>query len=207
METKTKRDWSKINLAKKLLYVKENINYLQKDAKGNGYDYNKESSVIASIEPLLQEVGVLITPQIHEVVVSDGSYSTSNGRKKEQQLYLTKLSYIVENTDNDEVKIVPWFGAGANDIEKGFGSSLTYANRYFYIKYFNIATDKDDPDFFVQKNKTVNERMVDALKLINESTGHKDLVNIYNKYVDLRNEKEFHESIKEKKIILEKQKN
>lgn len=39
------------------------------------------------------------------------------------------------------------FGAnGQNDWEKGLGSALTYAERYFLLKYFHIATDEDDID-------------------------------------------------------------
>jgi len=39
------------------------------------------------------------------------------------------------------------FGAnGQNDWEKGLGSALTYAERYFLLKYFHIPTDKDDID-------------------------------------------------------------
>lgn len=39
------------------------------------------------------------------------------------------------------------FGAnGQNDWDKGVGSALTYAERYFLLKYFHIATDEDDID-------------------------------------------------------------
>ena len=44
-------------------------------------------------------------------------------------------------------KDVNLFGAnGQNDWDKGVGSALTYAERYFLLKYFNIATDEDDID-------------------------------------------------------------
>ena len=35
---------------------------------------------------------------------------------------------------------------GMNGFEKGLGSALTYAERYFLLKYFHIATDEDDID-------------------------------------------------------------
>ena len=39
------------------------------------------------------------------------------------------------------------FGAnGQNDWDKGVGSALTYAERYFLLKYFHINTDEDDID-------------------------------------------------------------
>ena len=39
-----------------------------------------------------------------------------------------------------------------NDWEKGLGSALTYAERYFLLKYFHIATDEDDIDNTGRKN-------------------------------------------------------
>lgn len=49
----------------------------------------------------------------------------------------------VETGEKDE----NLFGAnGQNDWDKGVGSALTYAERYFLLKYFHIATDEDDID-------------------------------------------------------------
>ena len=40
-----------------------------------------------------------------------------------------------------------FFGAnGQNGWDKGVGSALTYAERYFILKYFHISTDEDDID-------------------------------------------------------------
>jgi hypothetical protein len=39
-----------------------------------------------------------------------------------------------------------WGAHGQNDFEKGFGSALTYGERYFLLKFFHIATDEDDID-------------------------------------------------------------
>ena len=38
-----------------------------------------------------------------------------------------------------------------DDGEKGVGKALTYAEKYFMLKFFNIPTDKDDPDSFQKK--------------------------------------------------------
>jgi hypothetical protein len=49
----------------------------------------------------------------------------------------------VETGDTD---VCLWGANGQNDWEKGLGSALTYAERYFLLKYFHIATDEDDID-------------------------------------------------------------
>jgi hypothetical protein len=57
------------------------------------------------------------------------------------------------NAENPEETIeCPWYGQGVDIAgEKGVGKALTYAEKYFILKQFNIATDKDDPDAFQGK--------------------------------------------------------
>ncbi len=61
--------------------------------------------------------------------------------------------YTVLNDDNpDERFEVTWPICGCqSDKAQAFGSALTYANRYFYLKFFNIATSEDDPDEWKRK--------------------------------------------------------
>ena len=61
-------------------------------------------------------------------------------------------------TETGQEVCVKWFGSGINGDEKGFGSALTYAERYFMIKQFNIPMDNDDPDSFKDKSLTEDER-------------------------------------------------
>ena len=42
-----------------------------------------------------------------------------------------------------------------NNWDKGLGSALTYGERYFLLKFFHIATDKDDVD----APRTIEEEM------------------------------------------------
>lgn len=55
-----------------------------------------------------------------------------------------RFTWIDTESGEQDVNL---FGAnGQNDWEKGLGSALTYAERYFLLKFFHIATDKDDVD-------------------------------------------------------------
>lgn len=63
---------------------------------------------------------------------------------------------------------------------EGIGKALTYAEKYFLLKQFNIPTDNDDPDSFQQRSDQsvpnfLNEsqiRVLDVLlKDISELTG------------------------------------
>src|SRR5690606_10249645 len=52
-----------------------------------------------------------------------------------------------------------WYGQGIDIAgEKGVGKALTYAEKYYLLKTFNIATDKDDPDSFQDKQEGTNGR-------------------------------------------------
>lgn len=47
---------------------------------------------------------------------------------------------------------MPFYAQGIDtEGEKGVGKALTYAEKYFLLKQFNIATDTDDPDSFQNK--------------------------------------------------------
>ena len=48
---------------------------------------------------------------------------------------------------------MPWYGQGLKDTEQGIGNALTYAERYFLLKFFKIPTDSDDPDAFLKNHK------------------------------------------------------
>ena len=64
------------------------------------------------------------------------------------------MSFTWVNAENPEEQIeCAWMGQGLDDGEKGVGKALTYAEKYFLLKFFNIATDKDDPDSFQAKNE------------------------------------------------------
>lgn len=72
-------------------------------------------------------------------------YNTSKGAKSEiLSKVMMKFTWIDALTGEIDENL---FGAnGQNDFEKGLGSALTYAERYFLLKFFHIPTDEDDID-------------------------------------------------------------
>ena len=79
----------------------------------------------------------------------------TSSNKKGAVVYFTELIMTMTwvNTDNPDEKIeCPWYAQGVDTAgEKGVGKALTYGEKYFLLKFFNIATDDMDPDSF-QKN-------------------------------------------------------
>lgn len=136
-----------LNLFQKLVEIRKNIPALRKDAKGYNYDYVTGSQVLLGIQQAMNALGVLLFPNVTAHEVAHGEVQTNKGKKVQYTVH-GEMTYTWINSDNpQEMLEVPFMFAGSNDdISKAMGSALTYAERYFLIKFFNLPTDVDDPD-------------------------------------------------------------
>ena len=50
------------------------------------------------------------------------------------------------DSEDGETISQEWASTGCNGLDKGFGSALTYGERYYLLKLFHIQTDTDDVD-------------------------------------------------------------
>ena len=134
-----------MSLYKKLLEVQKKVIGLGKDKKSFGYDYVTGSKVLEHIKPILNEHGILLKQEVLSVEKERIDYRAKSGEKSEM-LYSVFQKFTWIDTDTGEKDENTFFSSGMNDWEKGLGSALTYAERYFLLKYFHIATDEDDID-------------------------------------------------------------
>ena len=145
-----------MSIYKKLLAVQKEIKGLGKDrtsGTGNfGFKYVTGAKVLDHIKPILNEQGLILKQEITRVEHERIDYTTKNGSKSEMLFNVwQKFTWIdIETGEKDENE---FFASGMNDWEKGLGSALTYAERYFLLKYFHIATDEDDIDNSERKAK------------------------------------------------------
>jgi ribosome-associated translation inhibitor RaiA len=133
------------NLYQKLLAIQKHIIGLGKDKKAYGYDYVTGSKVLEHIKPLMNEFGIILKQEVLSIENVRQDYSVKNGNKSEVlSKVMMRFTWIDCATGDKDENL---FGAnGQNDWDKGVGSALTYAERYFLLKYFHIATDEDDID-------------------------------------------------------------
>ncbi len=142
----------KMNLYQKLVEVRKTVPYLQKTTEGYKYKYVAGADVLAPIVTKMNELGLLLIPEILEYKTTYERYKDFNDKGKEitveNRIVEAKMNMKWINADKpDEILIVPFLLFGEqNDISKAFGSALTYSERYFLLKFFNISTDEDDPD-------------------------------------------------------------
>lgn len=134
-----------MSIYKKLLEVQKKVVGLGKDTKSFSYQYVSGGKVLENIKPVMNEVGLLLKQEIVNVERERIDYSARNGNKSEM-LYGVTFKFTWIDTETGEKDENMFFASGMNDWEKGLGSALTYAERYFLLKFFHINTDEDDID-------------------------------------------------------------
>jgi hypothetical protein len=138
-----------MNLIEKLIEVRKAVPYLQKENSGYQFKYVSSSQTLGALRGAMDKQGVLLVPSVTTAEVAD--HTTSKGGHE----YFTKLgmSFTWIDAKNPEDQITcQWYGQGLDSGEKGVGKAMTYAEKFFLLKFFNIATDKDDPDAFQAKD-------------------------------------------------------
>jgi len=176
-----------MSIYKKLLEVKKKVPYLQKDKQSFQYSYATPSLVLGVFNPLLNEAGLLLKTEVlsmsSERVLVKSKEDKARTKKHKPQvkdnigniidigqpaemafidvyetLYALEMRFTWVDVETGEKDVNLFFASGLNGDEKGVGSALTYAERYFFLKYFNVPTDSDDPDSFQEKHLSEEQK-------------------------------------------------
>lgn len=134
-----------MNLYQKLVDIQKAVRSLKKDSSASSYQYVSGSKVLDAVRERMDNLGVLLVQQVDEIENTRIDYQVKSGSKSE---LLSKVMMTFTWIDAESGEKLPVkFGAnGMNNWDKGLGSALTYAERYFLLKFFHIATDEDDVD-------------------------------------------------------------
>lgn len=154
-----------MNIFEKLAKIRKNVEVLQKNASGYGYKYVSEDVILEKITGLMDRYGLSLIPSIvpGSTHVSPYHYIETKA-KKDGSTYDKQSNEVLVSADmvwtwinnakpSDRIE-VPWMMVGQQaDASQAFGSGLSYASRYFLLKYFNCATTEDDPDNWRSRQK------------------------------------------------------
>lgn len=138
-----------LTLDQKLMELKKIVSIMQKDAEGHGYKYVTEESILLAINDKMIELGVKLTPRFKDGTLYSEvvNYQNAKGQPKTDVLVRSEMQFVWKDIDTKEEEVIDWALLGQQaDGSQALGSGLTYANRYFLLKYFNVATSNDDPD-------------------------------------------------------------
>lgn len=154
-----------LNIYQKLAKIRKQVEVIQRNKKGYGYTYVSEDEILAKISGFMDKYSLsLISSVVHSSAVvspynTKKTKSTGKGDIYEENvnevLVSADMIFTWVNNDNPEERVdVPWILVGhQSDGSQSFGSGLSYAMRYFLLKFFNIATPDDDPDKWRSKQK------------------------------------------------------
>lgn len=146
-----------MNIYQKLVEVRKSVPYLQKEAQGAQYSYVGSSQVLSAVRAKMDELGLFLSVKVvgHNVQSETVENKDKYDKVKKTTTYFTELDleFTWINAEKpEETLTVPFYAQGVDIAgEKGVGKALTYGEKYFLLKTFNIATDKDDPDSFQEK--------------------------------------------------------
>jgi hypothetical protein len=135
-----------MNIFQKLLEIQKQVNGLGKDKSSFNYKYVTGSKVLEHIKPIMNQYGLILKQEVLSIDNDRIDYTNAKGTSKTEVLSKVMMKFTWIDSDTGE-RDENYFGAnGFNEMEKGLGSALTYAERYFLLKYFHISTDEDDID-------------------------------------------------------------
>lgn len=170
----------KKTLWQKILEVKKAIDWFTKDSKWYKYSFVSWTQVLHKIKDAMIENWLLLIPQvIHNWEVQQ---IWSN------YLITCNMKYIWKDVISNEELIVPWTMYWLqNDPSKAFWSWLTYSERYFLLKFFNVPTDEDDPDTNQKTKQVKKEKPFFNQKELDWMMKKKDTIKTYNNAIELIN--------------------
>ena len=160
-------------LAQKLLELQKTVIKLGKNQKGYDYKFVSGSKLLSFIRPAMDELGLLLVPDTEgveqqivktlEAIPASGSYK---GRPEKYEVLVTlKKTFTWVDTETGEELKTTFISQGCNGWDKAIGSAETYAERYFLLKFFHIATDEDDVDLVNATRATEDDKENNAAEL------------------------------------------
>lgn len=198
----------KTSIYKKLHEIQKHVGGLAKDSKGHNYQYVSGSKVLDAIRPKMNELGLILKQEVTSIENERQDYATKYGSKTEiLSKVMMRFTWVDIETGETDVNE---FGAnGQNDFDKGVGSALTYAERYFLLKYFHIPTDEDDIDnpqskqskAVAPKSQIEIKTLSQLIEEVNGAKSREELTAIWNKNKnEFKSNKKFTDAVTEKSL-------
>lgn len=154
----------------KLLALQKRVKALQKDSQSYGYDYLSGDKLWGIVRPAMDELGLLLIPTIKSMTQEAVEYQVWDRTAKQlvtkrENMCILEITFTWVDVEDGETLEQSWRGTGQNGFDKSFGSALTYAERYFLLKTFHIATDRDDVDAIAAvRDEAVEKASIEVAK-------------------------------------------
>ena len=195
-----------MTLLSKLLTIQKEVRSLRTNGSANGYAYLKGEKLLDHIRPRMDELGLLLQPEITGIDNIIHTYKLGSGKDKTEVLTTLHMKFTWIDTESAEILSSIWAANGQNGFDKGAGSAMTYGERYFLLKFFHISTDEDDVDQPAQQpaQSAANhlEELIAAVDEIEKAGTQDELKKVWNKYKGLQTAEAFVSAAKKRKTEL-----
>lgn len=153
------------NIYQKLAEIRKQVEVIRRNKKGYGYTYVSEDEILAKISGQMKKLNLSLIPSVVPGTMRVAPYNTKKTKSSNrgdvyeenvnEVLVSADMTFSWVNNENPEERVeVPWVLVGhQSDGSQSFGSGLSYAMRYFLLKFFNVATPDDDPDQWRRKQR------------------------------------------------------
>ena len=154
-----------MNLYQKLAKIRKQVEVIRKNKKGFNYSYVSDDEILARVSVFLDKYGTSLIPNVSMGTLKVEPYTYKKTKvSKQGEIYEETVNEVlvsadmtwtwVNNNKPEERINVDWVLVGQQaDASQALGSALTFTNRYFLLKFFNIATPDNDPDNFRGKQR------------------------------------------------------
>lgn len=166
-----------MGIYEKLLKIRRNVDYIQKTETGNqGAKYADPAVLLKKIRDKMNDLSVILTPSLTNSTITTSPMPTKNNPENNGYIFQSDGVYTFVDCETGEKHENQWFFCGSHrdDAAMAGGAALTYFERYFLLKFFQIPTSKDDPEHFKQKTtepEFISEEQHAQLEEMIESTG------------------------------------
>jgi len=165
---------------KKLLEIQKLVKGLSRDKRADKFDYVSGTKILGLVRPKMDEIGLLLVPEVISANFTPQTYQTSKGTKTEM-FCSVEMKFTWVDTESGDTLECMWVSSGMNGYDKSLGSALTYGERYFLLKQFHISTDYDDVD---ANGEIDEENLAKVIAWIGTLTTKEDLNKAWQTYGD-----------------------
>lgn len=142
-----------MSVCKKLHQLQASTRSLAANAEGQTgaarYNYVSGAKLLGILRPQMDALGLILTQEVIGIENQPITYMTRNGEKTEM-FTTVHIRFTWIDAEDGSTIVNEFFANGMNAWDKGLGSAITYAERYYLMKTFHIATDEDDIDAIVK---------------------------------------------------------
>lgn len=130
-----------------IAYVMAHVSAVPKGGKNReqGYAFRRVEDIVGSLQGLMAEAGLSMTPRVTQRIVNDTDHATANG--KTIRWVDLEVTWTLTTASGSAIEVVTW-GEARDSSDKATNKAMTAAHKYALLLAFHVPTEDiaDDAD-------------------------------------------------------------